>query len=115
MKSSQIKLGNTQFDFHFGLGFMGKLLEASDLGIDELMAQIGTNPFKVVPIIMHSSASYAAQRADKEFNLTVNDFIDILDDDGGIASAGVLKFLEAFTSSMTKDVPKNKTPKKQGK
>jgi len=109
--SVKITVHKTQFDFHFGIGFLGELLESTGLEMDELMSNVSKNPFKMIPIIMHKSAKYGAERKEKDFTYTIYDFIDLIDAEGGIASVGVNKFLESFTSSMTKDVPKEETVK----
>ena len=115
MNKVKIKFSKVALDFHFGLGFLGELLDSVEMGIDEVMQSIGKNPFKIIPIIMHSSASYSAKRKGADFDYTVYDFIDLIHDSGGIAGEPVQKFLEAFTNSMTKDVPKEvEAPKKKG-
>jgi len=107
----KIKLDNTEFEFHFGLGFLGELLETLDMSIDEAMQFLDKNPFKAIPIVMHASAKYGAERKGQEFKLTKFDIVDKIDKDGGIGCDGVAKFLNAFTKSMTKDVPPVKEEK----
>ena len=115
MNKVNIKFSKVALDFHFGLGFLGELLDSVEMGIDEVMQAISKNPFRIIPIIMHSSASYSAKRNGLDFNYTVYDFIDFIDESGGIAGVPVQKFLNAFTNSMTKDVPKEvEAPKKKG-
>ena len=116
----KITVHKTQFDFHFGIGFLGELLSTLDLGIEELMQEVTKNPFKTIPLIMFESAKYGFMRKGEEFTHTVYDFVDYIDADGGIQAKSVEKFLQAFTSSMTKDVPKEegtvkkiKAPKKE--
>ena len=101
------------FDFHFGLGFMGALLRENKTSIEKLMKDLSENPFDTVPLIMHTSAKYAAKRLKLEFTLSVDDFTDILDDNGGLSAKGIEEFLTAFTNSMTEDVPKPKPVKRQ--
>ena len=115
----KITVHKTQFDFHFGIGFLGELLSTLGLGIEELMQEVTKNPFKTIPIMMHKSAEYYCVRNKEEFTYTVYDFEDFIDADGGIQAKSVEKFLQAFTNSMTKDVPKEegtvkkiKAPKK---
>jgi len=112
MNKVKITLHKTQFEFHFGLGFLGELVDNLDMGIDEIMGAVSKNPFKIIPVIMHSSAGYSAKRNGKEFDYTVYDFIDMIDADGGIGGKSVEKFLTSFTGSMTKDVPVEETKKK---
>jgi hypothetical protein len=115
MNKVKIKFDKISVEFHFGLGFLGELLDSVEMGIDEVMEAIGKNPFKIIPIIMHSSASYNAKRKGEEFKYTIYSFIDLIDENGGIAGKPVQLFLEAFTNSMTQDVPKeSEAPKKKG-
>ena len=111
---NKIKLNfeGKELGFHFGLGFLGELLDNLGFSIDELQTNIEKNPFKVIPLLMHTSYVYNLEREGKEVDLKLHDFIDLLDDVGGVASDGVSLFLTAFTDSMTKDVPvtKNKIP-----
>ncbi len=114
MKHIKLKLNNKELGFHFGLGFMGELLESLDCGIDELMQGVQKNPFKFIPRLMFGAHNYDCIRNDKENEFTLHTFTDLIDDDGGVVSENVSKFLDAFTKSMTKDVPKepNKIPSK---
>ena len=113
--STKITVGKTQFEFHFGMGFLGGILESLDLDIEGMMQQVSKNPFKMIPIIMHGAAKYGFERKGEEFKHTIYDFIDYIDSDGGIQAKSVEKFLKAFTDSMTKDVPKNEGTEKKKK
>lgn len=117
MNKITLKLGNKDLGFHFGLGFMGALLESLDCSIDELMRGIQKNPFKYIPKLMHEAHSYDCVRNGKENEFTVYALTDLIDEEGGVMSDSVSKFLEAFTGSITKDVPKEpiKTPRKGAK
>ena len=108
-----IKLKNKNHDFCFGLGFMGNLLEQLDCSIDELMQGIQKNPFKFIPVLMFESYAYGCKRENKEKEHDLYSFTDVIDDEGGVVSEKVSKFLEAFTESMTKNVPKE--PIRKGK
>jgi len=100
--------------FHFGLGFMGSLLENLKCSIDELQSKLESNPFKIIPQLMHTSYVYGFERQGKDVELTWFLFLDFLDENGGVMSGNVNLFLEAFKNSMTKDVPTtpNKIPTK---
>lgn len=112
MNRITLKLDDKDLGFHFGLGFMGKLLEDLDCSIDELMEGIQKNPFKFIPKLMHSAYSYNLQRESKDVEFNIHSFTDLLDENGGVMSEVVKDFLEAFTNSIIKDVPKapNKIP-----
>jgi hypothetical protein len=109
MKSTEIKLGGTQFEFRFGLSFLGSLIEEEGKDVEELLKAVKSNPFRMVPLVMFKSAETGARRNKVAFDYDLDSFTDLIDDEGGIASEAVSKFLEAFTSSMTKDVPKQKS------
>ena len=102
----------TDIGFHFGLGFLGELLDSLGYSINELDSKIKSNPFKVIPKLMHTSYAYNLEREGKEVDLKLFDFVDLLDSVGGVDSENVSKFLTAFTDSMTKDIPvtPNKIP-----
>ena len=104
--STIITIDKTKFEFHFGIGFLGELLNGLDLGIEELMNEVQKNPFRMIPIIMHGAAKYGFERKGEECTYTVYDFVDYIDADGGIQAKSVEKFLQSFTNSMIKDVPK---------
>ena len=103
--SATITIHKTKFEFHFGIGFLGELLSTLDLDIEGMMNEVSKNPFKMIPIIMHGAAKYGFERKGLKCEYTVYDFVDFIDADGGIQSKSVEKFLQAFTNSMTKDVP----------
>lgn len=113
MNKVKIKLGKAQFEFHFGLGFFGELKDNQGIGMDELQVRLKENPFKLVPILMLEAAKYSAKRRGVKVNYTEFTFIDAVDDDGGIGSPAFLEFLNAFTDSMTKNVPKEEVSKKK--
>lgn len=115
MKSIKLVIANKEIEFHFGLGFLGELLDSLDLSIEELMGGLQKNPFKLLPKIMHGAATYASLRKDEELGLSLYQLTDLIDEDGGIVSENVSKFLEAFTKSMSKDVPNEPTTKTKGK
>jgi len=107
-----LNFNGKELGFHFGLGFLGELLDNLDCSIDDLQLNIKNNPFKVIPKLMYTSYVYNLNRQDKEVSLKLYDFIDLLDEVGGVTSESVGLFLNSFTNSMTKDVPvaKNKIP-----
>lgn len=115
MNKTKLTIGKASFEFHFGLGFFGDLKDNQGIGIEDVQAGLADNAFKLVPILMLESANYSAKRRGIEVKYTVYDFIDALDNDGGITSPAFIGFMEALTASMTKDVPKqekNSTKKK---
>jgi hypothetical protein len=112
MNKVNIKLGETLIEFRFGLGFMGQLLESLDCSIDEVMTRLQKNPFKLIPTMMYESHNYSCYRNGEEVKYTEINFLEMLEESGGLASDGFGLFIKAFTDSMSKDVPKSKTTQK---
>jgi len=112
--ANKIKLNfeGKELGFHFGLGFLGELLDNLGFSIESLQDDLEKNPFKVIPKLMHTSYAYSLKRQGKEVELNFYDFLDLVDNAGGVTSEGCLAFIDAFGSSMNKDVPvsKNKIP-----
>ena len=113
MNKVKITISKTEFEFYFGLGFWSGLKENQGIDVDEIAPMLKDNKLKLIPILMLESARYSAERREVGFKMKLYDFIDAIDDDGGISSEGLVKFLFAFTDSMTKDVPKEPTTKKK--
>jgi hypothetical protein len=113
MNKVKINIGKTPFEFWFGLGFFSRLKENQGIGIEKVQEGLADNAFKLVPILMLEAANYSATRRKVNVEYEVFDFIDALDDDGGISSPAFIKFMEALTESMTRDVPQEKTPAKK--
>ena len=105
MNRIKLKLKGREFDFTFGLGFLGELLDVLDISIDEVVGKLNRNPFKMIPFLMYRSAKYSFELEGKDFDYTILDFITWIEEEGGFTSKSVESFLVAFTNSMTKGVP----------
>jgi len=114
MKKINLNLNGKNLGFHFGLGFMGELLDTLDCSIEQLMEGVQKNPFKYVPRLMLEAHKYDCFRKGEESKYDFVTFIDLLDEQGGVMSENVSKFLQAFTDSITKNIPKEPL-KKVGK
>jgi hypothetical protein len=108
MNKLTLTINNEKLDFRFGLGFLGKALEELKIGIDEIGEKLSSNPFMYAPKLMYFSMEYAMLRDGKADVKDYDAFVDSLDADGSFANGNVEKFLNAFTTSLTKDVPKQK-------
>jgi len=106
MDNLTLKINDRLLEFTFGLGFLGELLDHTNLSIDELVDKLNKNPFKMIPVIMFESADYVLKKQSKDIDFTQYDFTDWIDLDGGVGSESIVRFLDAFTHSLTKDVPK---------
>lgn len=104
-----------EIDFIFGLGFMGEVLETLDLSIDEVVKKLERNPFLMVPTLMFISAKSAKEETGDEIDFTPKELINWIDESGGLGQDSVVTFLNTFTKSLVKDVPKEKETKSGSK
>lgn len=105
MNSVTINFGEKPIDFHFGLGFLGELVDSFDLSVVDLGEKAVANPLKYEPLIMYCSAVYAKKRKGESLDLTQYEFIDLIEEVGGIYAEPCQLFNKAFQESMNKDVP----------
>ena len=108
----KINIGGEERGFSFGLGFLGELLEDTDLTIEEIGEKMQKNPFKWIPTIMYHSVKYHDESKDIPLVYTKADVVDWIDEIG-IASEQVTLFMKSFIESLTKGVP-NEEPVKEG-
>ena len=110
-----LEYGGKNLKFSFGLGFLGELLEVTGLDIDAVVLKLKQNPFRMIPLMMYYSTFWAYRLEDKELDFTLVEFINWVDKDGGVSTDKTQKFLDSFTESLNKDVPKEKpTARKKG-
>lgn len=105
MTEIKIKTSTKEIGFKFGLGFLGKVLKEQDIDVNGLMENFHKNPFETVPLLMLESAKYYAVRHKEDFEMTIDDIIDLVDEEGGITSTIFKDFMEAFSNSISQDVP----------
>lgn len=105
MERITIEVGGTPRPFHFGVGFIGRMLDALDTDLKGFQTAVAKNPFKVVPMMMLESHKLAAYLDDAEPALTKVDILKFMDADGGIPGPNVQKFLNAFSESQNRDTP----------
>ena len=116
MNKITLNIGSEDRVFHFGLGFLGNLLEVENVAMYEIDAKLTENPFKWIPLIMYHSCAFGFKRKNE---LPLFDAFDVAEwiDEVGMDSKVVTDFFTAFKQSLTKDVPqddkKKATPKKK--
>lgn len=115
MRQIQLNIGGQMRPFHFGLYVLGELIDSTGIDITEIDQYIGKNPIKAIPQLMYHSAAYALERQEKEVTFKVYDVLEWIEDAGGFDSDPVVKFLEAFNKSMTKNAPTEKPVKGEKK
>ena len=112
MNQIKLTIGGEERVFHFGLGFLGNLLETENIAMTEIDVKLAENPFKWIPTIMYHSCAFGFKRKN-EFPLF--DAFDVADwiDEVGMDNEVIVSFFTAFRQSLTKDVPENKDVKKK--
>lgn len=114
MVETTLKLAGRDLKCVLGLGFIGELLEAIDLRIEEVGIKVDKNPFKMVPLLIYHSAKYTIEDLEGgEVDFKLTDVIKWVEESGGVGSSESIKFLQAFTKSMTHGVPKNEDQKEE--
>ena len=111
MKQITLTIGGEDRLFHFGLGFLGNLLESEKIAMTEIDAKLAENPFKWIPLIMFHSCAYGFKRKGQFAPFDAYSFADWIDE-VGMDSEVVTSFFQAFMESLTKDVPEDKSKKK---
>ena len=111
MKKITLTIGGEERLFHFGLGFLGNLLESEKIAMTEIDAKLAENPFKWIPLIMFHSCAYGFKRKGEFAPFDAFSFADWIDE-VGMDSDVVTSFFKAFMESLTKDVPEDKSKKK---
>ena len=102
MTKFELTINDKAIGFHIGLGFLGEFQDKHDLSINDLVAKMDKNPWKMLPLLMYEAALY---RNDGKLDFSHKDLIDYIDEDGGFASNSLQEFLKRFMQSLTKDVP----------
>lgn len=111
MTKFELNIDGKSIAFHIGIGFLGEFQEKEDLSINELVAKLDKNPWKMLPKLMYESALY---RANGNLSFTEKDLIDYIDNDGGFASKSLQDFLQRFMNTLVKDVPNDDQEVREG-
>ena len=105
MNQIKLSINKKKYVFSFGLGFLGELLENTDLQLDEITSKIIKNPFKWLPIAMFESAKFSNELEGKEVDFTAHSILEGLEEEsGGINCNQSFEFMKAFSESMIKNV-----------
>lgn len=102
-----IVFGKNEFEFFFGLSFLGEFLDEQNITLEQIDEKLNKNPFKFIPTLMHESYLHNLKRRGQNDGLGYYDFVDVLEDNGGFGSVQVQEFIKAFTESLVKDVPES--------
>lgn len=112
MKSITLNIGGQERTFHFGLGFLGNLLEETQTNMVDFDEKRTANPFKWVPLMMFHSCAWGFIREGKNVHFTLQDMINWIDDTD---VETLQKFNDGFVNSLVKNVPEQPENKKKVK
>jgi hypothetical protein len=134
MKSIILNIGGQDRVFHFGLGFLGNLLETENIQMYEIDSKIKENPFKWIPLMMYYSCAYSYTRNNEAVTFNAYDIADWIDNETetievevpffnqetnawGVkkefSKKVVIDFFTAFNNSLIKNVPTDTDSKKK--
>lgn len=112
-----LKIGGKEIRCSLGLAFLGELLDELDMSIDDVGEKVQKNPFRMIPVMITTSHKVASELDGIDPIINLKEVVALLEEHGGIANTEVVRFLEVWTESMTKGVPKSESkstePKKK--
>ena len=127
MKSIVLNIGGQDRTFHFGLGFLGNLLENENIQLHEISAKLLKNSYKWMPLVMYHSLAWGYIRKNENVPFDVLDIADWIDeltefDDVEVVLANetttvklqtvVRTFFTSFWGSINNNVPTDTSKKK---
>lgn len=106
MNKIKLNFSGKELDFFFGLSFLGYLYKDFKWSVSEIGQQLQDSPHFFLPKLMYESYSFALTKKGEKVLLNEDEFIDLLDDNGGLIKddgcANV--FLSYFMKSLGLDV-----------
>lgn len=99
MNKIELTFGEKTLTAKLGIGFIGNYLKSSGQKLEEMFEEFQKNPLYVAPNLMY----HALLKGGNE--LTLEEVEDLIDDDGGVTSLQLQKFINAFAASLTTDLP----------
>lgn len=113
MNEIVIDLGNIRQGFKFGTWVLGELVEHLGCTVEDIEAKINDNPFKTLPLLFYYSAVLYNKHQKEPVNFEEHDVHHWIEIAGGFDSKPVVKILETFNKSMTKNAPKSEGDSKK--
>ena len=106
----KIPIGGANRPIHFGFAALADWCKLTGLGLQDLNT-IGANMgLQDAIYLAFSGLKHGARRAKKEFNYTIDDVADWIDDEGMDIFTEIM---EHFSESMTKITPDSEKKKKE--
>ena len=114
MNTIQLTINKRKVTFTLGLIFIGEMLDKYETSVEELFTKVDRNPFKWLPLTMYESAKATFDLDGKQIDFTYKEFINDIEQDGGVGGPAATEFTIAFVKSMVKDVPLEEEETKDG-
>lgn len=99
MNKVELNFGERTLTAKFGIGFIGRYLKANEQTLNEMFKEFQENPFLTAPNLLYHSVKETGE------DITLQDIEDLIDDNGGVNSPQLIAFIEAFTQSLTVNMP----------
>ena len=99
MNKVELKFGSRTLTAKFGIGFIGRYLKSNEQTLNEMFKEFQENPFLTAPNLLYYSVKETGE------DITLQDIEDLIDDNGGVNSPQLIAFIEAFTQSLTVNMP----------
>ncbi|WP_336704384.1 hypothetical protein [Chryseobacterium indologenes] len=114
MNHTTLTFEGKEYKAKFGLAVIGNTVKELNVDLQEFFDLFAKNLPLVAPILVFNSL----KKGGSEPELTIDHVENMIDDDGGLSSPQLIKFIEAFTASITteektKAQGKKKAPEKK--
>ncbi|QIY92244.1 hypothetical protein [Chryseobacterium gallinarum] len=109
MNHTFLTFNGNEYKAKFGLTVIGNTVKTLNVDFKEFFELFKKNiPLVVAPLLWH-----AISKGQPERKFTLEEVEDWLDDDGGLSSPQLIKFIEAFTASITTEEKQQAQGKKK--
>lgn len=92
-------------EFHFGLGFLTELYEATGITLLDIENKVKAGDVTIYRSLMYYSRLYSVKRKNETPNFDIYAIDDLIDDNGGIQGKFLMDFATAFWTSVNGGVP----------
>jgi hypothetical protein len=97
MNHTILKFEGKEYKAKFGLAVIGKTVKDLDLDLQQFFKILLENMPLVAPVLVFNSL----KKGNPEEDLTLEQVENMIDEDGGLFSSQLIKFIDAFTASIT--------------
>ncbi|SHH68777.1 hypothetical protein SAMN05421866_3484 [Chryseobacterium oranimense] len=107
MNHTVLTFNEVQYKAKFGLTVIGQTIKDLNTDLTSFFNEFANNAPLVAPVLIFNSL----KKGNPEVEFTLEQVEDMIDEDGGLASPQLKKFLEGFTASIKVDVEPGKQKK----